>query len=141
MDEEGDKIVYLEDKIDELFKMYLDSFNKKSKALLNTLAKNEKKINYKNYSYKILLLNDKFHEFNFFEKYGDLYSSLDDLVTEKKTVKSANNAQRSFILDLMHGYNYWDFNEKTQLDFKEGRSHSPALAIVNDVFLNTKKIK
>ena len=57
-----DKIVYLEDKIDELFEMYLNSFDKKSKVLLNTLAKNEKKINYKNFSYRILLSNGKFNE-------------------------------------------------------------------------------
>ena len=36
---EKDEIVHLEDKIDELFEMYPISFDKKSKALLNTLAK------------------------------------------------------------------------------------------------------
>ena len=50
---EKDEIVYLEDKIDELFAMYPNSFDKKSKALLNTLAKNENKINYKNLTYRI----------------------------------------------------------------------------------------
>ena len=45
---EKDEIVYLENKIDQLFKMHPNSFNKKIKNLLNTLAKNENKINYKN---------------------------------------------------------------------------------------------
>ena len=40
---------------------------KKSKALLNTLAKNENKINYKILSYRILLSDCKYHEFNFFK--------------------------------------------------------------------------
>ena len=46
---EKDETVYLEDKIDELFEMYPNSFDKKSKALLNTLAKNENKSNYKHF--------------------------------------------------------------------------------------------
>ena len=33
---------------------------------------------------KMLLLDGKFHEFNFLKKYGDLYSLLEDLVTKKK---------------------------------------------------------
>ena len=52
---EKDEIVYLEDKIDESFEMYPNSFDERSKALLNTLAKNENRINYKNLSYRILL--------------------------------------------------------------------------------------
>ena len=63
---EKDEIVYLEDKTDEFFEMYPNSFDKKSKALLNTLAKNENKINYKNLFYRILLSDGKFHEFNFY---------------------------------------------------------------------------
>ena len=42
------KRVYLENKIDKLFEMYPRSFNKQSKTLLTTVAKNECKINYKN---------------------------------------------------------------------------------------------
>ena len=38
---EKDEIVYLEDKIDELFEMYPNSFDKKSKILVNRLVKNE----------------------------------------------------------------------------------------------------
>ena len=45
----------------------------KNKALLDTLIKNENKINYKNLSYRILLSDGKFHEFNFLKKYGTLY--------------------------------------------------------------------
>ena len=52
---------------------------KKSKALLNTLAKNENKINYTNLSYRILLSNGKFHEFNFYKRYGTLYDLLENL--------------------------------------------------------------
>ena len=48
MVEEGDKIVYLKDKIDKLFEMYRNSFSKQSKSLLKTLERNENKINYKN---------------------------------------------------------------------------------------------
>ena len=47
---ETDKIVYLKDKIDELFEMYPKSFNKLSKTPLKTVAKNEYEINYKNLS-------------------------------------------------------------------------------------------
>ena len=43
------QIVYLEDKIDELFEMYPKSFNSQSKTLLRKLAKNENKINYKKF--------------------------------------------------------------------------------------------
>ena len=45
---EKDETVYLEDRIDELFEIYPSSFDKRSKAFLNTLAINENKINYKN---------------------------------------------------------------------------------------------
>ena len=102
---EKDKTVYVEDKIDELFKIYRNSFDKKSKALLNTLAKNKNKINYKNLSCRILLSDGKFHEFNFFKKYGNLYDLLQNLVTKKTTVNSANANQISFIINLMNGYN------------------------------------
>ena len=90
--------MYLRDEIDELFKMYPNFFHKKIKSLLNTLAKNESSINYKNLSYKILLLNDVFHKFNFFKKYGTLHSLLKDLVTRKMTINSANADQISFII-------------------------------------------
>ena len=60
--------MWLRDEIDELFEMYPNSFNKKSKSLLNTVAKNESSINYKDLSYKILLLNGVFYEFNFLKK-------------------------------------------------------------------------
>ena len=100
---EKDKIVY-HDEIDELFSMYPNSFDKKGKSLLNTLPKDESSINYKNLSYKMLLLNHVFHEFNFFKKYGALYSLLKDLVTRKMAINSANTDQIPFIIVLMHGY-------------------------------------
>ena len=102
---EKDEIVHREDKIDGLFEMYSNSFDKKGKALLNALAKNKNKINYKNLSYRILLSNGKFHELNFFKKYGTLYDLLENLVTEKPNVNSANAGQVSFITNLMNGYN------------------------------------
>ena len=54
-------IVHLEHKIDELFKMYPNSFNSQGKKSLKILAKNEDKIGYKNLSYKILFPNFTFH--------------------------------------------------------------------------------
>ena len=70
--------MYLEDKIDKLFKMYSSSFNKLGFTLLKTLAKNENKINYKNLSYKFLFVDVTFHEITFFKKYGTLYSFLEN---------------------------------------------------------------
>ena len=83
---EKDEIVYLEDKIDELFKMYPNSFDKKSKALLNTLTKNENKILEFLESYRILLSDSKLREF-IFKKFGTLYSLLENLVTKKNDCK------------------------------------------------------
>ena len=80
---EKDKIVYLEDKIDKLFEIHPRSFTSQGKKWLNTLVKNENKINYRNFSYKILLSDRKFHEFNFFKKYGTVYSLLENLVIKK----------------------------------------------------------
>ena len=100
-----DEIVYLEDKTDELFKMYHNSFDKKSKALLNTPAKHENKINYKTLSDRILLSDGKFHEFHSFKKYGTLYELLEILVTKKTTVNSVNADQISFIINPINGYN------------------------------------
>ena len=83
--------------------MYSNSFDKKSKALLNTLAKIENKINYKNLSYRILLFDGKFHEFIFFKKYDTLYDLPENLVTKKTTVNSANADQITLIINLMNG--------------------------------------
>ena len=91
----------VEDKIGNLFEMHPNYFDKKSKALLNTLVKNENKIYYKNLSYRILLSNGKFYEFNFFKKYGTLY----DLVSKKTTVNSENADQISFQINRINGYN------------------------------------
>ena len=99
---EKDEMVYLEDTIDELLEMYPNSFDKKRKVLLNTLAKNKNKINYKNVSYRILLSDGKFHKFNFFKKYGTLYDLLENLVTKKTTVNTANADQISFIINPMN---------------------------------------
>ena len=46
---EKDKIVYLKNEIDELFKMYPTSFTNQGKNLLRILADNENKIDYKKF--------------------------------------------------------------------------------------------
>ena len=102
--------------------MYPKSFNKQSKTLLKTVAKNECKINYKNLFYKIPLLDGTFHENSFLKKFDTLFSLLKDLVTRQMTVNSANAGQVSFIINLMHGYNDWNFDKKTQIDLERGRS-------------------
>ena len=88
--------------------MYSNSFDEESKNSLKTLAKNENKINYKNLSYKILLPGGKVHIFNFLKKYGTLFSLLEDLITRKMSINSANADQISFAINLMHGYNEQD---------------------------------
>ena len=56
------------------------------------------------------------------------------------TVDSANADQISFIINLMHGYNNWDFDKKkTQMDLNKGRTHSIVLSRTNYIFLDTKK--
>ena len=113
MNKEDDKIVHLEDKIDKLFEMYPNSFNKQSTSLLKILKRNENKINYKNLSYETLFPDGSLHKISFLKKYGTLSSLLKDLVTRKVNLNNANDAQKSFIVDLMHGYNDWDFDKKT----------------------------
>ena len=119
--------MYLEDKIDKLFEMHPTSFTSQGKKLLETLAKIEKKISYKTFSYKMLLSDRRFHEFDFFQKYGTLYILLEDLVTRKMTLNNANADQISFIIDLMHGY-----DESKLLDIE---------AVKNEFFYNTVLIK
>ena len=81
--------MYLENEIDELHKMYPNSFNSKSKTSLRTLAKNENK----NLSYKMLFPDGKFHEINFLKKNGTLYSLLKGLVIRKTTINIGNADQ------------------------------------------------
>ena len=103
--------------------MHPKSFTSQGKKLLETLAKIEKKISYKTFSYKMLLSDRRFHEFDFFQKYGTLYILLEDLVTRKMTLNNANADQISFIIDLMHGY-----DESKLLDIE---------AVKNEFFYNT----
>ena len=63
--------------------MYPNYLNKKSKTPLKEIAKNECKINCKNLSYQIMLLDGTFHEISFSKKYGTSCSLLKDLVTKK----------------------------------------------------------
>ena len=76
------KQLYLADKKDKLFEMYPISFRSQRKNSLRKPAENEDKINYKNLSYKVMLPDNKFHEFSFLEKYGTLYSLLEHLLTD-----------------------------------------------------------
>ena len=71
-----------------------------------------------------MLLSDlKFHKFIFFKIYGTLYDLLENLITKKTTVKSANADQICFIINLMNGY-----DETKLIDVK---------AIKNEFFYNT----
>ena len=106
IEKEG-KIMYLENEIDKLFKTYPNSFTSQGKSLLKIHTNSEKKIDYKNLSYKILFPDSTFHITNFLEKYGTLLSLLESLTTKKVTVNSANSDQISFIINLMHGYDDW----------------------------------
>ena len=89
----------------------------------------------------MLFSKGKFHEIRFLKKYGTLYSLLEDLVTRRMTVVSANADQISLIIGLMHGCNEWSFDNKTPIDLEEGRFHNATLARANDIVLNTKKIQ
>ena len=89
--------------------------------------------------YRILLLDGKFHKFNFFKKYGTLYDLLGDLVARKRTVNSANGDQISFIINLMNGYtgsNLIDIKTK-----KDELFYNPVLTKAKKVFVDTKKIQ
>ena len=115
-----------------MFEIYPNSFDRKSKSLLNTLAKNESSINYRIFSYKILLLNVVFHEFNFFTKYGTLYSLLKNLLIKKMTINSASADQISLIIDLMHEY-----DESKLIDIEvinNGFFYNTVLTKVKEVF-------
>ena len=80
------KGLYESDKKEGLLKR-LKNIERENKAVLNTLVKSESNINYKNLSCRVLLSDGKFHEFNFFKKYGTLYDLLENLVTKKTTVQ------------------------------------------------------
>ena len=129
--------MYLEDKIDELFEMYHKYFSKQSKTFFKKIANNESSINYRNLSYKILLVNGVFREFNFFKRYGSLYSLLKNLVTRKMTINSANADQISFIIDLIHGY---DESKLTDIEtIKNEFFYNTVLIKAKNVFLDTKE--
>ena len=74
---EKEKKVYLEDETGKFFEMYPKSFTSQNKTLLRKLAENESSINHRNLFYKILLPDGRFHEFDFFKKYGTLYNLLE----------------------------------------------------------------
>ena len=135
---EKDEIVYLEEKIDDLFEMFAKFFPGQSKTLLKNIAKNESSINYRNFSYEILLPNGRFHKFDLFKKYGTLYGLLKNLLTKKTIIGSANADQISFITDLMHGY---DESKLTDVEVikDEFYFYNAFLTKAKRVFLDTKK--
>ena len=79
--------------------MYPKFFTGQSKISLRKIAKNERSINYRNLSCKILLFDGRFYEFDLFKIYDIL---LENLLTEETIVNSANIDQISFIIDLMY---------------------------------------
>ena len=84
----GDKtkhVVYLRKEIDKLFKMYSESFEKRSRNLLNVFTRNES-VDYNNLSYKICFYGvnkNKFHIIDFLKDFDTLHDLLKDLVTSK----------------------------------------------------------
>ena len=88
---------------DEIYHKSFDKSLRFGKSLLNTLSKNDSRIDHKSFYYTILLLNGVFHEFNFSKNMILYISLLKDLAARQMTINSANADQRSFIIDLMHG--------------------------------------
>ena len=83
-------------------------------------------------AYKILFPDSKFHIIIFLKKYGNLSSLLEDLVTRKMTVNSANADQISFIVNLMHGYDEQKLFDSEALESKF--FHNTALIKANKVY-------
>ena len=72
-DDKTKSIVYLNERLDRLVKLYPSSFDDKSLNILGKLVINEKKNDCKSLSYKILFYDEdnvRSHEINFVEKYG-----------------------------------------------------------------------
>ena len=133
-----DETAYLEDKIDGLFERYHKFFIGQDKNSLRSIANNESNINYRNFSDKILLPNGKFHKFDFFKKYGTLYSLLKELLTKKTNANNANFDQISFIIYSMYGC-----DESKLIDIMTIRDkfyfHDAFLTKTKIVFLGTTK--
>ena len=109
--EKDDKMVYLKDGVDKLFKIHANSFNKRIIDTVKGFSKSEG-IDYKNLSYKILFhdeTNVKSHEINFLKNFYTLYGLLKDLVTSKIQITNANADQIRFLVYLMMGYYDKDF--------------------------------
>ena len=107
-------------------------------VVLERLAKNEHKINYKDLSYKVYFNeedNFKFHEINFLEKYGMLYDLLEDLLNNKTNIINANIDKLHLIVNLMQGYDKNNlFREKVIISIKKSKSRK------NEAFNKAKKI-
>ena len=107
-------------------------------VVLERLAKNEHKINCKDLSYKVYFNeedNFKFHEINFWEKYGMLYDFLEDLLNNKTNMINANIDKLHLIVNLMQGYDKNNFfREKVIISIKKSKSRK------NEAFNKAKKI-
>ena len=107
--------MYLKKEVDRLDKIYPSSFDYISLSVTETQATNERKIDHKNLSYKVLFYDEdnvRSHKINFSKKYGTLYNLLEDLLTNKINTGNANADQISFIINLMQEYNKNDLLDK-----------------------------
>ena len=75
------------------------------------------------------------------KKYGTLYDLLDDLITRRITVDSANADQIAFIIGLKQGYNKnYLFHEKIKISVKKSKScKKEALNKAKTIFYNSKQ--
>ena len=141
--EKDDKILYLREGIDKLFKIYAGSFNRKSINSLEVLAKNES-IDYKNLSYKILFHDETdvgSHEIIFLKKFSTLYDLLKDIVTNEIHTTNENVDQIKFIVCLIMRYYDKDFFlEKTEIyKDKSGSWQNKAFDMATIIFKNGKE--
>ena len=99
-----------------MFKIYANSFNKRSIDSLNALSSNEG-IDYKNFPYKTFVFDDtsvKSHEIIFSKNFGTLYGMLKDLIISKIQTTNGNANQIRFVIYLMMRYYDKDFLLKQQ---------------------------
>ena len=89
----------------KLLKMFPRSFTRAGRNILNNLGKDQRKIDYDDFSYKIPFSDEdsvRVHETSFFKnKYGTLYDLLKDLITSEIKIRDANIDQVSLITRLM----------------------------------------
>ena len=113
---------------------------KKGKRELETLAKNQDKINYEQLVYKIYF-NFRSQKTDFSEKFGTLYDLLKNLLTNKIRIENAIADQLYFIINLTDVYDKNDLvptkikTHKKNSDFGEDKAFIKA----NKIFGNAKQ--